>query len=252
MIQSKLILIAEDNVVNQKVAVRQLEKLGYRADAVNNGREAAEALARIPYDVVLMDCQMPLMDGYEATAEIRRREGQAKHTKIVAMTANALKGDREKCLAAGMDDYIAKPVKSEDMVKLLQRVFADSTSDKEEFDGVSKEVSPPVDLNRLHEAMGDQVFEIVDIYLEEMAQNLEKLTAAIAAGNAGEVDLIAHNCTGTSANCGIFAVTQPLRELERMGREGRLDGAEALCRQVVSEFERVKIFLRENLPQVAV
>ena len=251
MIQSKLILIAEDNVVNQKVAVRQLEKLGYRADAVNNGREAVEALARIPYDIVLMDCQMPVMDGYEATAEIRRREGQAKHTKIVAMTANALKGDREKCLAAGMDDYIAKPVKSEDMVKLLQRVFIDSTNEKEEFDAVSK-VSPPVDLNRLHEAMGDQVFEIVDIYLEQMAQNLKNLTVAIAAGNAGEVDLIAHNCAGTSANCGMVAVTQPFRELERMGREGRLDGAEALCRQVFSEFERVKIFLKENLPQVAV
>ena len=251
MLTSKLILLAEDNIVNQKVAVRQLHKLGYRADAVANGREAVEALERVPYDVVLMDCQMPEMDGYEATAEIRRREGQTKHTMIVAMTANALQGDREKCMAAGMDDYISKPVKPEGLAQVLQRVFAGSTDDK---DGVSvaEEVSPPVDMARLHEAMGDESFEILDIYLAQMSENLEKLTAAIEAGDANELDLIAHNCAGTSANCGMVAVVQPLRELERMSRQGSLAGAEAMGRQVVSEFQRVKIFLRDNLAPVAV
>ena len=252
MLTSKLILLAEDNIVNQKVAVRQLQKLGYRADAVANGREAVEALERIPYDAVLMDCQMPEMDGYEATAEIRRREGQAKHTMIVAMTANALQGDREKCIAAGMDDYISKPVKSEGLAQVLERVFAGSTDDKEGASGVAEEISPPVDMARLHEAMGDELFDILDIYLVQMSENLEKLTAAIEAGNAGELDLIAHNSAGTSANCGIVAVLPPLRELERMGREGSLAGAEALGRKAVSEFQRVKVFLRDNLAPLPV
>ena len=195
---------------------------------------------------------MPEMDGYLATREIRRLEKSGECVAIVAMTAEALAGAREQCIAAGMDDYISKPVKPEGLAQVLQRVFAGSADDKEEASCIAEEVSPPVDMAHLHEAMGDELFEILDIYLVQMSENLVRLTAAIEAGNAPELDLIAHNCAGTSANCGMVAVVQPLRELERMGREGSLAGAEALVRQVVSEFHRVKVFLRNNLAPAAV
>jgi CheY-like chemotaxis protein len=116
------ILVAEDNTVNQRVAILQLRKLGYAADAVANGAEAIAALSSIPYDLVLMDCQMPEVDGFEATRRIRSMRG--RRIPIVAMTANALSGDRENCLAAGMDDYVSKPVKTADMESTLQKWLA--------------------------------------------------------------------------------------------------------------------------------
>ena len=254
VMSDKLILLAEDNVVNQKVAVRQLLKLGYRADAVANGREALEALTRIPYDLVLMDCHMPELDGYEATAEIRRREGTSKHTPIVAMTANALQGDREKCIAAGMDDYVSKPCRPEELQTVFEGLFA-KLQDNKPSQVVDLEASPPVDLKRLYQALGsepEEFNEILDLFLEHMPQSLEKMRLAIEAGDANEVHLIAHNGGGTSANCGMTAMVAPLRELERMGREKQLAGAVALRAQVCVEFERVKLFLAAHLQTLTV
>jgi PAS domain S-box-containing protein len=181
----KLILLAEDNIVNQKVAVRQLQKLGYRADAVANGREAIEALGRIAYDLVLMDCQMPEMDGYEATAEIRRIEGADQHTPIIAMTAHALSGDREKSIAAGMDDHITKPVNVGELSRVLEKFLTPVTEEPATVAGPLDELAPPVDLEQLHQALGDdpeEVLEILDLYRDQMAENLLKLDAAITSG----------------------------------------------------------------------
>src|SRR5271165_776277 len=119
------ILIAEDNAINQKVIERMIQKLGYRVDLVSNGREAIEALSRLTYSLIFMDCQMPEMDGFEACREIRKQWPESR-IPIVAITANAMKGDRERCLAAGMDDYVSKPFKQEDLRLVIERWTAGS------------------------------------------------------------------------------------------------------------------------------
>src|ERR671910_232174 len=154
------VLLAEDYPVNQVVAIRMLERSGYRVDAVNNGREAIEALSRTSYGAVLMDVQMPEMDGYEATAEIRRREESGRHTPIIAMTADAMEGDREKALAAGMDDYLAKPVQREQLDAALERWIShpDQNPPAQNNDGTTgaSEVEPALDLSVLESRRGPQ------------------------------------------------------------------------------------------------
>jgi two-component system sensor histidine kinase/response regulator len=125
------ILVAEDNAVNQKVALRMLERHGLRPDVAANGHEAVELCAMLPYDLIFMDCHMPEMDGYAATAEIRRQHGGLRHIPIVAMTAAAMEGCREHCLSCGMDDYIAKPVRPEDLMKALRRWVPGGAANRE-------------------------------------------------------------------------------------------------------------------------
>ncbi|MFN2453212.1 MAG: PAS domain S-box protein [Pyrinomonadaceae bacterium] len=248
------ILIAEDNLVNQKVAIRQVAKLGYTADIVGNGQEALEALTAIPYHIVLMDCQMPLMDGFEATREIRRREGESKHTVIIAMTANALEGDRDKCLAAGMDDYLSKPVKVEELQQTLERwqnSFAiDATTDSVEHNSTMEHNSPPVDMERLLDvANGDEELlrELIELSLQQVSDDVVKLRTAIEAEAADDVNRLAHTNVGGCATCGMDALSALMRKLEEMGQANQLAGAAAVVAEVEREFERTKTFLRDSL-----
>jgi CheY-like chemotaxis protein/HPt (histidine-containing phosphotransfer) domain-containing protein len=242
MQQQKLVLVADDSVVNQRIAVRQLVQLGYRADTVANGREAIAALAKIPYDLVLMDCSMPELSGYETTVEIRRVQGDSKHTPIVAMTANVMEGDREKCIAAGMDDYLAKPVKAQELADVLARVLGNNSTEIES-------TSPPVDMERLREAFGEDMSGLIRLYLSETTKDLERLATAISTSNFADVVLVANNCAGSSTNCGIVALVPSLRALEQAAREVCLDHGAWMLKQVRVQFEVVERFLRSQLVQ---
>ncbi len=182
------LLVAEDNAVNQKVAVKMLERLGYRADVAANGLEAVEALSLLSYAAVLMDVQMPEMDGYEATAEIRWREGEEadRRTPIIAMTANAMQGDREKALAAGMDDYVSKPVDPGELdaalARWIPRTDEGASAPEEATDDAATSpggATDPLDrsaLEGLRELGGTELLaELTGLFLEDVPPQLEAL-----------------------------------------------------------------------------
>ena len=256
------VLLAEDNQVNQKVAVKMLEKLGYRADVAADGLEAVEALSLIPYSAVLMDVQMPQMDGYAATRQIRLREGQsnARRTPIIAMTANAMQGDREKALEAGMDDYVAKPVKREELEAVLERwipqdedsstkpgTLAQAVSDADPT--ASVEVEAPLDesviegLRRLQaEGEPDILEELIELFLDEAAHQLAALREAIEDGDARTMKRLAHTLKGSSANMGATRMASICANLlEEVGgtEDLRWEVPEQLAR-LEAEFERVR------------
>jgi len=234
------LLVAEDNPVNQKVALRQLEKLGFAADAVANGVEAVEAVSRTDYALVLMDVQMPEMDGFAASREIRRREDEGMHVPIVALTANAMAGDRERCLAAGMDDYLSKPIVEADLARVLDRFLA----------GASAAVEvPAIDdavlegLRDIADGSDDFVKEIARLFLEDAPLRLAEIRRSAANGDASGVASAAHALKSGAGNIGAEPVRRLCAELEAAGRYGRVDGEKV--RQLAAEYGRVEHELRE-------
>jgi len=250
-----MILLVEDNKMNQLVASKMLTKLGYTFDVANHGGEALAALAERRYDAVLMDCQMPEMDGYEATAAIRLREGHAQHTPIIAMTAAAMDGDRETCLAAGMDDYITKPVRPDAIAAMLERWIDTSVlagadpvagGDAPPEDDGPAELEPPLDearielLRDLDDGEGAVLAEIIDEYLAQTADAGEQLAAVLAEHDPHAVERTAHTLKGASANMGADRLAAVLAQVEACGRSGDLDAAGVLMAQLDAELSRVR------------
>ncbi len=270
------VLLCDDNLINQKVATRLLQQMGYRSTIAGNGVEALAAIERAPFDLVFMDVMMPEMDGLEATQQIRaRQQDRAQHPNfkspmiIVAMTASAMPGDRDKCLAAGMDDYLSKPVRPEDVRTIVERwgPTAAASAPAASTDSATTTAKmmattdtpmndlPPIDLDRLHEfteGNPENLTELATLYVQQTTQQLEQLEAAVKSNNAPDIRRLAHSCAGASATCGMRRIVVPLRELERQGSEGKLTQAAELCAQTIKEFELIRAALTPYLsPTVA-
>jgi CheY-like chemotaxis protein/HPt (histidine-containing phosphotransfer) domain-containing protein len=234
---SSRVLLAEDNLVNQKVAVHILRRLGYEVDVVGDGQLALDALVARDYDAVLMDCQMPVLDGYGATAQLRVREGDHRHTPVIALTASAMQSDKDRCLAAGMDDYLAKPVRAVQLGQVLARW---TSSDH----GAGLATGPAVDRGVLSaliaELGGDaEVREtLVRSYLEEGTAQIPELSAAAASDDRVSVRRIAHHLRSSSAVLGAVPLAELLRSLEDDARAATGDLAPA-ARVVAAEYQRV-------------
>ncbi|HTR98096.1 MAG TPA: ATP-binding protein, partial [Bacteroidota bacterium] len=233
------VLVAEDNQINQRVALRMLEKMGCRADVVANGKEAVEAVGRLPYDLVLMDCQMPVMDGFEATACIRKLNGRGGTTLVVAMTANALQGDRERCIQAGMDDYLPKPVTQEALEQLLAKwdlVLAKAGANPPAPQG--EEGLDPEKVAELRELGADDgpawLETLVRSFLRDSAGRVEKLRDAVAGGDVRSFEEVAHALKGSSATLGVTPMHAIAERLQALGRAGTI----AATAPLITELER--------------
>jgi len=245
------ILVADDNETNQLVAVRMLQSLGFHVDVAANGLEAVEAVHRIPYDAVLMDCQMPEMDGYAATRAIREAQpATGRKIPIIAMTAHAMQGDREKCLAAGMDDYLSKPVRTEDLRVVLQGWTAHAAEKKPARPprAVPRPSRGPVlDTKVLAELRGSDggafLGMLIDKFLQEVPIRLASLREAVTRADPQGLEKAAHSLKGSSGVLGARAMSEICRSLEENGRSGSLGAAPDLLARLDLEFDQTRAAL---------
>ncbi|MFY9223768.1 MAG: response regulator [Blastocatellia bacterium] len=262
------ILVAEDNVVNQKVTLRMLEKMGYRADIAANGLEVLHSLARQNYDVILMDLQMPEMDGLTATREIRQNYTNHK-PRIIAMTASVMQGDRENCLEAGMDDYISKPVKIEQLQAVLKRCYQLPTEKlaRKTTEHLTSKLTnklseltmlPPIDLSVVESLLQIQVpgepnllLELIDMFVKDAPKKLDILRNALQQSNFVEVRRIAHTLKGSSGSLGANQMMKICAEMEQRCKNNSFEGLENLLLQLEMEFIRAESVLLHEREKIA-
>ncbi len=260
------VLMAEDNGVNQFVARNMLKSLGCEFDIVPNGQEALAAVQRGGYDIVLMDCQMPVMDGYEATRQIRQWErlsGQSQHLPIVALTANALVGDADVCIEAGMDGHLAKPYTRNQLGTLMAR-FLPAQLVEGSADAPRTQPAPLVavaepaisaaldakalaSIRELDDGEGAILAEVIAIFFDETPRHLEGLRNAVSTRDAPELARVAHAFKSASGNVGAAGVVKLCRELERVGRSGELADAPPLLREIEQQVEAVRPLLKAEM-----
>ena len=266
------ILLAEDNAINQKLGIRLLARLGYRADVAGNGFETLDALRRQPYDVVLMDVQMPDMDGLEAAGHIVAEWPVEKRPRIIAMTANAMQGDREMCLEAGMNDYVSKPIRTERLIEALHqcRPLIDVKWDSEIYGKMpshAPQADPVGDAGgadasaadtaadelgaTLRESLekltgGDKEFmaEIIDTFLEDAPDLVANMRKGVDQGNAADLRIAAHSLKSNSADFGAETLRELCKQAELLGKMGELDGADNLVSRAASEYAAVETALK--------
>ncbi|MDY6986797.1 MAG: response regulator [Thermodesulfobacteriota bacterium] len=243
------ILVAEDNIVNQKLTLRILEKQGHRVVLAGNGKEAIAALEKETFDVVLMDIQMPEMDGFQATAQIRSPRSAVRNhdIPIVALTAHAMKGDRDRCLEAGMDDYVAKPIKPEKLFQAIERqVSALRRKEKKGGDRASGHRGYVFNWESLLERFDREetlCHELLGIFLEDIPSQLRKLKQAVEDQDASLVEQCAHAIKGASANIGADALKGAAHEMERAGKDRDMGKAHFLVRKLEGRFEELRTLL---------
>jgi len=248
------ILVAEDSPLNQQVALKQLEKLGYAADVVVDGEQALAAHARTPYKIILMDCQMPGISGYEATWQIRNREQEkagaadaGKRVYIIAMTANTQADNREKCTAAGMDGFINKPVQLAELESVLLHALADQAAAKE-LDAV---IDPVIiaGLRQLRTpGKPDPLVELVDLFLREAPAQLDTLTDAVAKNDFSSLSRTisaASALKGSASNLGARNLAALCDEIELTAKTWILADAQPLIERAREEFGRVRVTLEK-------
>ncbi|PWT81699.1 MAG: hypothetical protein C5B57_09970 [Blastocatellia bacterium] len=244
------VLLAEDNAVNQQVAVGLLTKRGHHVTIAENGCEALAALERDTFDIVLMDLQMPEMGGIEATRELRARERQtSRHTRVVAMTAHAMTGDRERCLAAGMDGYLSKPIDAAMLFAVVEDRSARVTDPPAASTAPAAE--PVLDRDTMLERFGGDVEllnEVIRLFLEDCPKRLADIKAAVDSKDAERIRITAHALKGAAGNLSEGALFEAARTLERIGAQSRLQAADAAWRRLSMEASAVIDELRRLEP----
>ena len=243
------ILLADDSLVGQKISVRMLEQLGYQVDVVADGREAVRAAGAGLYDIVLMDCEMPVMDGYEATMEIRRAEGGNRRTPIIAMTGSEGSRDVEKALAAGMDAHISKPVAIEDLAAILEGAPPGTRSEPAHTTSDGPALDPEViaNLKELNGETGTFFTEFMDAFLTGTEERFDELRRALSLeGWQGPTAALVHAIKGSCGSAGAIACARICREIEEALEGGDRGRVTVLVAVLGTELARVRAELADG------